>query len=1270
MIRVAILLSRHPTAAWAGAAVLSLVAGALVAEEGRRILDDRFRARMTATIDREVLLFRGLTSESKAMGALRLAGRVDPALKTAARQTDLQAALSMRPAAGTLSAMNDQLGADVTFVTNGAGVIVGEWNRGLQRSPMGQDLSHRSYFQESIAGRTAVSMAVSQATSRRSLYLSAPVLRDTDGGGPVIGIVATQFYGPSLDRFLTARTDMTSLILSPEGVVMVSTRPEWSLMLAGQPSAERSRRLTEGLRYGRQLEDPAHARVLPFDPGAVAGAGDVMIDGRPHARVSRDLGWPDAAGPWRMVIVADLSNAIGAPARAGLGLLSALLCFAALAALLRSLTLRAARHAQKTALRRQGERFMALIEHTPAGIGLISDGVVSIANPALRRLVDVEIGQPWPDVYADDASRQRALALLDSNGTGSDVELRIVDPGGARHDCLAAFLPVDFGRSGMLVWLMDLTDRLAAENEIRAARESAETTTRAKADFFANMSHELRTPMNAIIGMSELALQTELDARQRNYVDKTCRAAETLLGVIDDILDFSRIEAGRLALEHIPFSLDEVLAHLVQVIGLGLEEKGVELLLSVPAGLPATLVGDPFRLGQVLAHVGKHAARRSEQDEVVVAVTDASDAEDGGARADDGTILLRFSVRDSGPALSPPELARLGRRGSQVDADTPDRGDLSLAVCRMLVEMMGGTLRVASMPGSGLTLHFTARLGVGPRDETPPPALRGRVLIVDDNRVAREVLAALCQGLGLQVEQAVDGTPALLAVQAAAREHRPFDWVLMDWKMPGLDGVATAARLLEETAPVPRIVMVTACGNDDGLYEAMAALPSGPLPVLGKPVTTAALLDALGAPAGTGAPIDPQARRAAARAAMQSLAGARLLVVEDNQVNQELTEELLTKAGIAVTLADHGAIALTLLQQSPDGFDGVLMDCQMPVMDGYDATRYLRQDPRWRDLPIIALTANATGADRARILATGMNDHVAKPLHVDTLFEVLARWIHPAYPAAVPTAGLAEELEDLGEDAAGIAADGPADASAGRPARSARTRPATGPALPVVDGLEARAGLATAANNAALYLRLLRIFLHSQQETGARLDRAAEADDAHALEQIAHSLRGSSATIGALPLSEAAAALENASRTQTPTAERRELAQAVHVALDRLLHALGQTLSDGAPPTMPGPLHDLAQPPGIPALEERLARLRRQLAEHDGAAMDTAEQLRAEIARGRHGLDERRAAVLREVLEAAVRFDFETARRGLDNDAAGPGQPPPAGVRPMEEPLP
>ena len=999
---------------------------------------------------------------------------------------------------------------------------------------------------------------------------------------------------------------------------------------------------------------------------------------------------------------------------------------------------------------------MGLIEHTPIGIGLISDGVVSLANPALRRLVDVQVGRPWPDAYADDGSRDRAQALLERRGSGNDIELQILDPEGAPRACVAAFLPVNFDRSGMLVWLMDLTERLAAEQAIRVARESAEATTRAKADFFANMSHELRTPMNAIIGMSELALQTELDARQRNYVDKTCRAAETLLGVIDDILDFSRIEAGRLVLEQIPFELDEVLAHLVQVVGLGLEEKGVELLLSVPAGLPRTLIGDPFRLGQVLAHIGKHAARRSEQDEVVVAVSVVP--ADGDAPSGGG-IVLQFSIRDSGPALTPAELARLIRRPAQAEADAPDRGDLALAVCRMLVEMMGGTLRVESMPGAGLTLHFTARLGVvadpvcgidridridgidghdrheghdgrhagnsgnagnaATASSLAPTALRGRALVVDDNRVAREVLAALCQGQGLQVEQAADGPRALRAVQAASREHRPFDWVLMDWKMPEMDGLATAARLFEEASPQPRVVMVTAFGNDDRLYEAMTAmattgaLPDGqPLPVLAKPVTAALLRDALGGAASPGAASDPHARRAATRATMQSLAGARLLVVEDNPVNQELVEELLTKAGIAVTLAGNGAIALDLLQRSPDGFDGVLMDCQMPVMDGYDATRSLRQDPRWRELPVIALTANTTGADRARILATGMNDHIAKPMNVDTLFEVLSRWVHPAEPGAVapdegfpdamtparialpdsaftdsalpdsalpdsalPDSALADSASanSAFADAAstGAATTGAAstdiasDDTASIPgARAGRARPVQviAPALPVVDGLESRSGLASAADNAGLYLRLLRIFLHSQRDTGDRLAQAAASDDAAALEQLAHSLRGSSATIGALPVSEAAAALETACRAQAPSAQRRELARAVRAALDRLLHALGETLADDTPPTMPGPLDDPSQPADSPRLEEHLARLRRQLTEHDAAAVDTAERVKALMARGRHGLDDRRAAALCEVLEATARFDFDVARRGLDDDAA-------AGARSMEDPL-
>ncbi len=303
--------------------------------------------------------------------------------------------------------------------------------------------------------------------------------------------------------------------------------------------------------------------------------------------------------------------------------------------------------------------------------------------------------------------------------------------------------------------------------------------------------------------------------------------------------------------------------------------------------------------------------------------------------------------------------------------------------------------------------------------------------------------------------------------------------------MPSLDGVGAAARLLQEATPVPRIVMVTAFGNDDGLYEAMTALPTGhALPVLAKPVTAATLVGALDGSGASGAHPDAQARRAATTAMMQSLAGARLLVVEDNPVNQELAGELLTNAGIAVTIAGNGAIALELLRQSPDGFDGVLMDCQMPVMDGYDATRCLRQDARWREPPVIALTANATGADRARILATGMNDHVAKPLNVDTLFEVLARWIRPAGGAAVAPAGLAGGPRAAAGMPCSSGTPAPPPSSTGSP----RARPEV-PAVPSSTAWRRAPAWPRPRTTPVLYLRLLKIFLHSQQETGARLDQ-------------------------------------------------------------------------------------------------------------------------------------------------------------------------------------
>jgi CheY-like chemotaxis protein len=512
----------------------------------------------------------------------------------------------------------------------------------------------------------------------------------------------------------------------------------------------------------------------------------------------------------------------------------------------------------------------------------------------------------------------------------------------------------------------------------------------------------------------------------------------------------------------------------------------------------------------------------------------------------------------------------------------------------------------------------------------PPGA---RVLVVDDSRVARELLAALCRAQGLAPEMAAGGRAALRMARAAALAGRPFDWVLLDWRMPEMSGLSAAALLLDEFAQPPRIALVTAFSNDETLYEAMSRLPTGQRPpVLAKPVTAAMLRGVLGAAPPCGGPGSAQARRqAATRAAMRGLAGARLLVVDDIAVNRDLAEELLSRAGISVTLAGNGAIALALLRASPDAFDGVLMDCQMPEMDGYEATRQLREDPRWRALPVIALTANATGADRTRILATGMNDHIAKPLHADALFDTLARWVRP-------------RAADRPDRAQGPEAGGGVPLSAEAPSP-----------VPAIEGLESRTGLATAANNTTLYLRLLRVFHQTQQATAAQLDAAGE--DPQALERIAHALRGASATIGAMTLCEAAAALEQACRAGAPAPRRRALAAETRAALDRLLGGLDRTLD--ALPASPAP----SLPPGVPmpgtapapAPEEALARLmtdlarwRRQLAGNDGAAAETAEALAQTLDRVTGQIGPERAARLREAAQAAARFDFEAALRLLD----------------------
>ncbi|WP_406609272.1 response regulator [Agarivorans sp. JK6] len=880
-----------------------------------------------------------------------------------------------------------------------------------------------------------------------------------------------------------------------------------------------------------------------------------------------------------------------------------------------------ARELAEQKIQQREQLLFDMLNAAPIGVAIVQNNKTVFSNKTCRDMFGVEANElddfQVTNIYCDISQRDECYRKLAQGEAVANVEMNFKRTDGSQFIGSANYLNTQFkDQLAVLFWCYDISELKDLNNQLSLAIDEADNANKAKSDFLANMSHEIRTPMNAIIGMTHLALNAELDRKTRGYLNKVSHAAASLLGIINDILDFSKIEAGKLDMECLDISIQDILQNQLNLIELKAQDKGVEVLTVVEPSVPHNLMGDPLRLGQIFTNLASNAIKFTEQGEIAFSVK-LLEQQTNRAK-------LQFSVRDTGIGISPEQQQKLFQSFTQADASTTRQyggTGLGLTICKRLVELMEGEIWLESALGEGTEFLFTAWFKLNHerpamRSAISPTSLENMcILVVDDNESAAEIMASIVSSFGPEVSVVHAGSEAQALV---AKHPNKFDVAIVDWNMPDMDGVATCEAIRQEAGSHPvKFIMVSA--YDHARFKEQSK-DAGVSAYLAKPITASEVFNAIAEVSGRDVALYTPLAKLSDKLtlAKQKLQGAHVLLVEDNELNQDLAIELLNSIGVSCELAENGKLAIEKLHQS--AFDGVLMDIQMPVMDGYTATQKIREFDL--ELVIIAMTANAMSGDRERVISAGMNDYISKPIDVEAMINTMAEWI----------------------SASGLQQTAPVSAQE-EPVPSGITE-GLNPEI-----IDQAAGLATCNGNANLYFKLLNKFSINQRSFAEQFEQACGESDWVLATRLIHTLKGNAGNIGALSLQAAAAEVEAVAASilsaegSNSYKNSHERIQSLMSDVSTLLELVFQEIDLLLPK---GTAHEIAeddsqQQNNLQQLKAELTTLEAQLEECDVDAVERIDEL-AELA-----FPPEVKKQLLGINKAAAEYDFEAASEQLQS---------------------